>query len=79
MIAALGRALLREDRDFHHHCQNFEAAVRLYSTWVLRRPHSRPGRDGRAICGAFPDRPRAGTDLEYSQPGLRRGDHLFEE
>jgi nitrite reductase/ring-hydroxylating ferredoxin subunit len=38
LIAALGRALLREDRDFHT-IQNFEASVRLHS-YLGATPHS---------------------------------------
>jgi len=65
------RALLREDRTSTP-SRISRRPCDCILTWVLRRPHSRPGRDGALSGGAFPDRPRAGTDLEYRNPASSR-------
>jgi hypothetical protein len=78
MIAALGRALLREDRDFHT-IQNFEAAVRLYS-YLGAAPAGTPALVATArYLAAHSPTVRAQGQTWNIATRLRRGDHLFEE
>jgi nitrite reductase/ring-hydroxylating ferredoxin subunit len=78
MIAALGRALLREDRDFHT-IQNFEAAVRLHS-YLGATPDGAHALVATArYLAAHAPTVRAQGQTWNIATRLHRGDRLFEE
>ncbi len=77
MIAALGRALLREDRDFHT-IQDFEAAVRLHSyLGSAAGPHALVA-TARYLAAHSPTVRAQGQTWNIATR-LHRGDRLFEE
>jgi hypothetical protein len=78
MIAALGRALLREDRDFHT-IQDFEAAVRLHS-YLDATPASAHALVAtvRHLAAHSPTVRAQGQTWNIATR-LHRGDRLFEE
>jgi len=78
MIAALGRALLREDRDFHT-IQDFEAAVRLHSYLgaAPAGPHVLVA-TARYLAAHSPTVRAQGQTWNIATR-LHRGDRLFEE
>jgi hypothetical protein len=78
MIAALGRALLREDRDFHA-IQNFEAAARLYSYLGATSAGTHVLVATARYLAAHSPTVRAQGQTWNIATRLRRGDHLFEE
>jgi hypothetical protein len=78
MIAALGRALLREDRDFHA-IQDFEAAVRLHS-YLDTTPASTHALVATArYLAAHSPTVRAQGQTWNIATRLHRGARLFEE
>jgi nitrite reductase/ring-hydroxylating ferredoxin subunit len=78
MVAALGRALLREDRDFHT-IQDFEAAVRLHS-YLDATPASAHALVATArYLAAHSPTVRAQGQTWNIATRLHRGDRLFEE
>ena len=78
LIAALGRALLREDRDFHT-IQNFEAAVRLHS-YLGATPAGAQALVATArYLAAHSPTVRAQGQTWNIATRLHRGDRLFEE
>jgi hypothetical protein len=78
MIAALGRALLREDRDFHT-IQDFEAAVRLHS-YLGATPAGAHALVATArYLAAHSPTVRAQGQTWNIATRLHRGDRLFEE
>jgi hypothetical protein len=78
MIAALGRALLREDRDFHT-IQDFEAAVRLHS-YLGNTPAGTHALVATArYLAAHSPTVRAQGQTWNIATRLHRGDRLFEE
>jgi nitrite reductase/ring-hydroxylating ferredoxin subunit len=78
LIAALGHALLREDRDFHT-IQDFEAAVRLHS-YLGAMPAGAPFLVAAArYLAAHSPTVRAQGQTWHVAARLHRGDRLFEE
>ena len=78
LIAALGRALLREDRDFHT-IQNFEAAVRLHA-YLGAAPHRAHTLIAAArYLAAHSPTVRAQGQTWNIASRLHRGERLFEE
>jgi hypothetical protein len=78
IITTLGRALLREDRDFHT-IQDFEAAVRLYS-YLGSTPAGTHALVATArYLAAHSPTVRAQGQTWKIAIRLHRGDHLFEE
>jgi hypothetical protein len=78
MIAALARALLREDRDFHT-IQDFEAAVRLHS-YLGATPAGAHALIATArYLAAHSPTVRAQGQTWNIATRLHRGDRLFEE
>ena len=78
MIAALARALLREDRDFHT-IQDFEAAVRLHS-YLNATPAGAHALVATArYLAAHSPTVRAQGQTWNIATRLHRGDRLFEE
>ena len=78
MVAALGRALLREDRDFHT-IQDFEAAVRLHS-YLGATPAGAHALVATArYLAAHTPTVRAQGQTWNIATRLHRGDRLFEE
>ena len=78
LIAALGRALLREDRDFHT-IQNFEAAVRLHS-YLGATPQGAHALVAAArYLAAHSPTVRAQGQTWNIASRLHRGERLFEE
>jgi len=78
LIAALGRALLREDRDFHS-IQSFEAAVRQYSYLGRGEPGTNVLIATARYLAAHSPTPRAQGQTFRIADRLFRGEHLFEE
>jgi hypothetical protein len=79
MIAELGRALLREDRDFHT-IQNFEAAVHLHSCMGATTPAGGHVLVATArYLAAHSPTVRAQGQTWNIASRLHRGDRLFEE
>jgi nitrite reductase/ring-hydroxylating ferredoxin subunit len=78
MIAALGRALLREDRDFHT-IQNFEAAVRLHSYLGATPIGAHALVATTRYLAAHSPTVRAQGQTWNIATRLHRGDRLFEE
>ena len=78
LIAALGQALLREDRDFHT-IQNFEAAVRLHSYLdaTPQRAHALIA-TARYLAAHSPTVRAQGQTWNIASR-LHRGERLFEE
>jgi hypothetical protein len=78
IIGALGRALLREDRDFHT-IQDFEAAVRLH-LYLGSTPAGTHALVAIArYLAAHSPTVRAQGQTWNIAARLHRGDHLFEE
>jgi hypothetical protein len=78
LIAALGRALLREDRDFHS-IQSFEAAVRQYSCLGRGEAGTNVLIATARYLAAHSPTPRAQGQTFRIADRLFRGEHLFEE
>jgi len=78
LIAALGRALLREDRDFHS-IQSFEAAVRQYSCLGRGEAGANVLIATARYLAAHSPTPRAQGQTFRIADRLFRGEHLFEE
>jgi nitrite reductase/ring-hydroxylating ferredoxin subunit len=77
IIAALGRALLREDRDFHT-IQNFEAAVRVHSYLGASPAGGQVLVATARYLAAHSPTVRAQGQTWNVATRLHRGDHLFE-
>ena len=77
LIAALGRALLREDRDFHS-IQSFEAAVRQYAYLGRGEAGTNVLIATARYLAAHSPTPRAQGQTFRIAERLFRGEHLFE-
>ncbi len=78
LIAALGRALLREDRDFHS-IQDFEAAVRLHSYLGAAPQRAHALIAAARYLAAHSPTVRAQGQTWNIASRLHRGERLFEE
>jgi hypothetical protein len=78
MIAAVGRALLREDRDFHT-IQDFEASMRLHSYWGATSAGAYALVATARYLAAHSPTVRAQGQTWNIATRLHRGDRLFEE